>query len=198
MVVTFFPSVRVDPRLTLQRLYLRPPSRKDWAEWAELRSESREFLLPWEPTWPHNALSKTMFRRQLAYHSENWSQGRGYAFLIFRRVDDALVGGLTISNVRRGIAQSCSFGYWIGRQYARQGYMTETVIGACDYVFEQLHLHRIEAACLVNNTASLGVLKKAGFHYEGLVRGYLKINGRWRDHKLFALLREDFRPPQGG
>lgn len=194
MVLTFFPSAKAEPRITLPRLYLRPPRRADWADWAEVRGESREFLVPWEPTWPDDALTKAAFRRRLARYSEDWSRGLGYSFFIFRRVDDAIVGGITIANVRRGVAQTCSFGYWIGKRYARNGYMTEAVHGACSFAFDQLSLHRLEAACLPVNEPSKGVLRQSGFRYEGLAKRYLKINGKWRDHLQYALLREEFYP----
>ena len=111
-----------------------------------------------------------------------------------RREDDALLGGITLANVRRGVAQSCTFGYWIGKPFARLGYMTEAVHGACGFSFDHLRLHRVEAATLPHNTASQGVLRKSGFREEGLARSYLKIDGKWQDHRLFALLRDEYDP----
>jgi [ribosomal protein S5]-alanine N-acetyltransferase len=197
VVLTFFPPARAEPKITLPRLYLRPPRRADWADWAELRGESREFLVPWEPTWPDDALTKSAFRRRLASYAEDWSRDLGYSFFIFRCVDDMIVGGISIANVRRGVAQTCSFGYWMGKRYARNGYMTEAVHGACGFVFDQLSLHRVEAACLPSNEPSKGVLRQSGFRYEGLAKRYLKINGIWQDHMQFALLREEFYPNLG-
>ncbi len=194
MVLTLFPPSRSDPTLMLPRIYMRQPQRSDWQEWAELRALSRDFLVPWEPSWPEDALTRSAFRRRLARYAEDWARDQGYSFFLFRRDDDALLGGLTISNVRRGVAQSCSFGYWVGRPFARHGFMTEAVHGACRFAFERLSLHRVEAATLPHNEASQGVLQKCCFHKEGLARRYLKINGKWQDHVLFALLREDFDP----
>ena len=194
MVLTFFPSARADPRIVLPRLYLRPPQRGDWHECAELRALSRDFLVPWEPSWPDDALTSAAFRRRLARYTEDWTRDQGYTFFMLRRDDDALVGGITLANVRRGVAQSCTFGYWVGKPYARQGYMTEGVNGACGFAFEQLRLHRVEAATLPHNEASQGVLRKAWFREEGLARRYLKIDGKWQDHRLFALLRDEFMP----
>lgn len=194
MALTFFPSARSDPTLILPRLSLRQPHRSDWQEWAELRALSRDFLVPWEPTWPEDALTRAAFRRRLARYAEDWSRDQGYSFFLFRRDDDALLGGITLSNVRRGVSQSCSFGYWVGRSFARRGYMTEAVYGACCFAFDRLRLHRIEAATLPHNAASQGVLRKCGFREEGMACRYLKINGKWQDHRLFALLRDEFDP----
>ena len=198
MVLTFFPPARPEPRVMLPRLYLRPPVRGDWAEWAELRAKSRDFLAPWEPTWPDDALTRTAFRRRLARYSDDWQRDQGYSFFIFRRADVPIVGGISLANVRRGVAQSCTFGYWVGRPYARLGYMTEAVHGACSFGFDQLTLHRVEAATLPHNEASQGVLRKAGFRQEGLAKRYLKIDGKWQDHVLFALLREEYYPNLDG
>lgn len=179
------------PFLTSSRTYLRPPQAADWAEWAELRTESREFLKPWEPTWPHDALSRTSFRRRLRLYARDAREDAGYGFLIFRRGDDVLLGGITLSNVRRGVSQCCSAGYWIGKPHARQGYMTDALPAAIRFVFEDLALRRIEAACLPANEPSQKLLLAAGFAREGFARQYLCIDGVWQDHVLFGLLSRD-------
>lgn len=194
MVLTLFPPSRSDPTLMLPRIYLRQPQRGDWQEWAELRALSRDFLVQWEPTWPEDALTRAAFRRRLARYADDWTRDQSYSFFLFRRDDDALLGGITIANVRRGVSQSCTFGYWVGRPFARHGFMTEAVHGACCFAFDRLSLHRVEAATLPHNEASQGVLRKCGFEEEGLARRYLKIDGKWQDHVLFALLREEFDP----
>ena len=103
---------------------------------------------------------------------------------------------LETSNIRRGVAQSGSLGYWIGQPFARQGYMTEALQGLIGFAFDDLGLHRIEAACLPSNQASRAVLEKIGFSEEGFARDYLRINGSWQDHALFAMLKND--PRRGG
>lgn len=181
------PQVRLDA----PRIYLRPPRAGDWQEWAALRAESREFLRPWEPTWPADALERGAFNRRLRRQATEWRNDEGFSFLTFDKADDTLVGGLGITNVRRGVAQMASIGYWTGRPYVRRGYMTEAVRAALEFAFSQLGLHRIEAACIPANLASKGLLQKLGFRAEGEARNYLRINGQWRDHLLYAILRED-------
>ena len=172
---------------------IRPPRSSDWIEWAQLRAESRQFLEPWEPQWPRDALSKDLFRRRLARYVRDAREDEGYAFLVFRREDEALLGGINVSNVARGIRMSCSLGYWIGERYARQGYMTEAARLVLDFTFGELRLHRVEAGCVPVNDASTALLRKLGFQEEGYARKYLNINGRWHDHRLFALLATDPR-----
>jgi ribosomal-protein-alanine N-acetyltransferase len=179
------------------RIYLRPAHPGDWRAWAELRRDSRGFLEPWEPTWPYDALSRSAFRRRLQQYRDEMRQDTGYAFLLFRKRDHRLLGGVSMSNVRRGVAQSASLGYWIGRPYAHQGYMTEALLAVLDFSFDTLGLHRVEAACLPSNAASRGLLRKVGFTEEGYAREYLRINGVWQDHVLFAILRRDCRGAGG-
>lgn len=182
------------PVLKGQRIYLRPPVANDWRGWAELRAESRSFLEPWEPTWPADALSRLSFRRRVRLQQRGANDDLAYAFLIFRRRDDAIVGGLTMSNVRRGVTQSASIGYWTGQKHARQGYMAAAVSMVVDWAFGELALHRLEAACLPENGPSASLLRKCGFTEEGYARRYLRIGGSWRDHLLFAILETDPRP----
>lgn len=172
---------------------LRAPQIGDYQAWAELRAESRTFLTPWEPTWNRDDLTKISFRRRLKHYARDMRDDLAYPFFIFRADDEALLGGVTVSNVRRGVAQSCSLGYWVGRPHAGQGVMTIALGALVPYIFDSLGLHRIEAACLPSNTASMRVLQKCGFEREGYARRYLRINGAWQDHVLFALLAEDAR-----
>jgi len=180
-----------EPRLENGRVYLRPPVQRDWRAWSVLRSESRDFLVPWEPTWSYDALTRGAFRRRLRIYRAEMRQGVSYSFLVFRRADDVLLGGATLSNLRRGVAQSASLGYWIGAPYCRRGYMTEALAAILRYAFANLALHRVEAACLPENTASKGLLLKSGFKEEGFAREYLRINVRWQNHILFAILSSD-------
>lgn len=175
-------------------VYLRPPVAGDFDVWAELRGASREFLAPWEPTWADDDLTRFAFRRRVKRYVQECREDSSYAFLMFRRRDDALLGGLTLSNVRRGVAQTCSLGYWMGARHAGQGYMTMGVKAAVPFVFDTLRLHRLEAACMPHNLASVRVLEKAGFRREGFARRYLCIAGAWQDHFLFAMLADDLRP----
>lgn len=170
---------------------LRPPHSGDFAEWAALREMSRAFLTPWEPTWPPDDLTRGAFRRRLKRYAEDQRGDLAYAFLIFRSDDNAMVGGLTLANIRRGVAQAGSIGYWIGAPFVRKGYMTAAVRALIPYFFTTLRLHRLEAACIPDNTASIRLLERTAFKREGYARGYLCINGIWQDHLLYARLKDD-------
>lgn len=175
-------------------VYLRVPQMSDFAEWAALRDESRDFLTPWEPTWPTDDLTRTAFRRRIRRYQREMRDDHAYPFFIFRERDNVLVGGCTISNVHRGVQQDCTLGYWAGAPFAGQGYVTRAVRALIPHVFEELKLHRIVASCLLENERSKAVLRRCGFREEGYTRGLLRINGVWRDHVQFAILRDDPRP----
>jgi ribosomal-protein-alanine N-acetyltransferase len=172
-------------------IYLRYPRVADYAAWAKLRGESREFLTPWEPVWADDELTRGAFRRRIKRYQKETRLDSAYVFFVLRESDDALLGGCTLSNVRRGVTQCCTLGYWIGARFARQGYTTGAVKALVPFIFRTLGLHRIEAACLTDNDASKNLLARAGFRQEGTARGYLLINGNWADHLLFALLKEE-------
>ena len=182
--------VRPEPfRLAGRDVMLRPPERGDYDDWAQLRAGSRAFLAPWEPSWPPDALSRANFRARIVRYAEDWRTDQAYNFFIFAR-DGTLLGGIGLANIRRGVSETASLGYWIGEPFARQGYMTAALPLILDFAFGRLRLHRVEAACLPANVPSRALLLRAGFDQEGYARQYLCIDGRWQDHLLFAILRE--------
>ena len=170
-------------RIDGEGVFLRAPEARDYAEWSALREASRSFLIPWEPIWAADELSRGSFRYKLRRYAEDARDDKAYALFVFREDDGALTGGVTLSNVRRGVAQTGSLGYWSGQAFVNRGYITAAV-----RAFEDLDLHRIEAACQPENIASRRVLEKAGFTHEGRASAYLKINGQWRDHLLFGIV----------
>ncbi|MBN9017457.1 MAG: GNAT family N-acetyltransferase [Rhizobiales bacterium] len=189
-VVPFQPA----PMIATERVILRAPGMADYQAWSDLRGRSRTFLAQWEPTWPIDDLTRPAFRRRLRRYQREINEATGYPFLVFRTEDLALVGGLTLSHIVRGVTQSCSLGYWMGEPYASRGLMTAAVKAVIPFVFDTLRLHRLEAACLPHNAASIRLLEKAGFTREGYARRYLCIDGKWQDHLLFAIVSDDPRP----
>jgi ribosomal-protein-alanine N-acetyltransferase len=185
------------PSLHGQKVELRPPVASDYAQWAAVRRESRTFLEPWEPRWAEDELDRSAWRQRLRRYREEISQGSGMPFLVFEKSTGMLAGGITLGNIRHGVAQSGQIGYWMGVRHAGNGYMHEAVVLVVRFGFEMLRLHRIEAACIPDNARSIRVLEKAGFRREGLLRSYLRINGAWQDHLLYALIAGDVGREQG-
>lgn len=174
-----------------KRVFLRLPVASDYREWADLRGRSRAFLEPWEPRWTPDELERTAWRDRLSRYREDYARGAAVSFFIFDNATERLMGGITLGNIRHGVAQSGHIGYWIGEPYAGKGYMLEALNLLVTFAFDTLRLHRIEAACIPSNTRSVRVLEKAGFQREGLLRSYLRINGIWQDHYLYARIAGD-------
>lgn len=175
------------------RITLRPPVSSDHKPWAVQRSASAEFLQPWEPFWSRDHLSKKSFANRVYAASRLIDGGTGLPLFMIRRQDQRLLGAITLDNIQRGPSQSGTLGYWVGQEFARQGYMREAVEAVVHYAFSELDIGRVQAGCLPENMASRGVLEKCGFKYEGVAQSYLQIGGRWRTHVLYANLRHDRR-----
>jgi ribosomal-protein-alanine N-acetyltransferase len=180
-------------RIETERLTLRLPRHADFRAWVSLRSASREFLAPWEPSWAEDHLTRKAFTNRVYWAQRAIAQGSAVPLFIHRREGEVFLGAITLDNIRRGPAQAGTLGYWIGEDYARHGYMREALEAVVHYAFRTLDLSRLEAACLPENVASRGVLEKTGFKYEGVAQSYLQIDGRWRNHVLYANLRSDRR-----
>jgi len=179
-------------RIDGEGVYLRPARDVDFESWRILRSNSRSFLKPWEPTWPPDDLTRTAFQRRLSRQDRERSEDQSYGFLVFQSSDDALLGGATLGNVRRGVAQCATLGYWMGERHAGKGFMGKAVRALLRQAFLEMRLHRVEAACAPENERSRRLLERLGFQREGFARAYLLIDGAWQDHLLFAMLERDF------
>lgn len=181
--------------LTAEDLFLRAPVLEDFDQWLSLRTKSADFLQPWEPTWDPSDKKRSAFRQRMKRYQAELKSGKSISLFIFSdKISDnekTLVGGLTIANIRRGVSQSCTLGYWMGEPFAGKGTMSKAVKRIIPYVFNDLKLHRLEAAAISSNKPSISLLENCGFQFEGKVRKYLKINGEWQDHRLYSILADD-------
>lgn len=175
-----------------QRVLLRLPQMHDYENWYRLRKASQDFLRPFEPRWTELDLTRRVYSMRVRRARQEAEEGSDYTFFIFlpdgRK--EILAGGITLSNIRRRAAQFVNLGYWMGKEFAGQGLMSEAVGVVLPFIFEVLDLHRVHAAFLPTNMASRRVLEKNGFLEEGFAKHYLQINGRWEDHVLMGLPKE--------
>jgi ribosomal-protein-alanine N-acetyltransferase len=171
-------------------LRLRPLAVADRRAWRRVRQRNAAWLSRWDATTPPGADARPRtFRAMVRAMQREARAGRQLPFAL--EYDGEFVGQLTINNLTRGSAQFASIGYWIDERYAGRGLMTRAVAMAIDHCFFVLHLHRIEIAIRPENAASLRVVEKLGIPEYGLAPRYLHIDGDWRDHRLFAITRED-------
>jgi len=173
----------ISPRTA--KVYLREPTKDDQQELLALNRSSWKFHqgLVSPPTQPSEYFS--LLQR-------SWSDSFAY-FLVCRKEDDCILGIINLSQIFHGPFRSAYLGYYIGEEHARQGYMTEALQLMLVHAFTKLKLHRLEANIQPGNTASIALVKRAGFVCEGFSRRYLKIGGRWRDHERWAIIAEDWK-----
>src|SRR5690606_7681985 len=179
------------PVLKGSKVMLRVPVASDYTAWATLRRESRAFLERWEPRWAPDELERTSWRHRLGRYREDYAQGTAIAFFIFEGASGKLAGGITLATIRHGVSQSGHIGYWIGERYANRGPMTDAVNLPPRFALDRLRPHRIGAACIPDSVRTMRARDIAGLQREGLLRSYLKINGAWQDHYLYARIIED-------
>lgn len=182
-----------DPILTHDPVFLRPPKIDDYPAWVRLRETSRKHLIRWEEDWTPDHMSLGAFRRRLKTAARDAGRGGGLSLFVFERDTGFLVGGATLSNLRYGASRSGILGYWIGAPFVRRGFGAAAVDAMSRHGIESIGLNRIEAACQPNNAASKAVLVHCGYTYEGVASDYLRINGKWRDHHIYALTARRYR-----
>jgi ribosomal-protein-alanine N-acetyltransferase len=168
---------------------LRALRGKDRREWEALRAENLEWLRPWEATSPEPVVTRLAFRQMVRQLDREAADGRLQPFAI--EIEGRLVGQMHLFGIAWGSLRSASAGYWVAESVAGQGIMPLALAAACDHSFLALGLHRVDVNIRPENTASLRVVEKLGFRDEGLRLRYLHIAGEWRDHRSFALTRED-------
>ena len=171
-------------KLRSKRVYLRRPVPEDFETLTSLYRSSRDHF----KGYASSSYTRERFDEMLL----SARQGSNAAFLVCRSDDDDIVGTLNLSQIFRKAFQNAYLGYQLFAGHTGHGYMTEAVDLSLQYAFLDLKLHRIEANVQPGNKRSIAVLERNGFTKEGYSRRYLKINGRWRDHERWAILREDW------
>ncbi|HYI43969.1 MAG TPA: GNAT family N-acetyltransferase [Actinomycetota bacterium] len=161
-----------------------------------MRVENRDFFWPWEPQGSHQLYTLDGVKRDLAQREIDWGEDRRYSFVI-EAPDGRVAGGIILANVARGAFQNANVGYYVGEEFNGRGFATEALKQVVRFAFEQARLHRVEAGIMDHNERSKRVVTKAGFRREGTALHYLQIEGRWRDHNIYAITREDWEAARG-
>ena len=182
-------------RIVTDRLVLRPPRTNDVTEMRRALRHNALHLRPWSvaPAPGEDPSSLASVSRAVLHHRREWKRGHTFVMVIAQRDDDArIIGRVALGAVLRGAFQNAYLGYWIDQDLQGRGLMTEAVRATTAFAFSAAHLHRVQAAVMPSNAASLRVLAKAGYRREGVASRYLLIAGRWEDHVLFAATAEDW------
>ena len=176
---------------------IRPTEPSDAREQLALRVANRDHTGPWDPLRDESFYTEAGQRLELDLDQRSWAAGNAYAFAVLDTdARDRLIGRVALSNVVRGPWQNATLGYWIDRDAVGRGHASRAVRLALGYAFDHIGLHRVQPAIIPRNTASRRVAEKVGFRHEGRALRYLKINGVWEDHDIYALTAEDWRAMQ--
>lgn len=181
-------------QLKTERLTLRLPELADAEAMATLFRDNREFLQPFYPTFEPSIFLLRGWQERIRAIHEEYHVGRAVRFSIFLGETREAVGVANFTTIQRDAMQGCNLGYAVAERFQGQGYMTEALSAAIPYIFRSLNLHRIAANYMPVNSRSGAVLERLGFVKEGLARDFLRIDGKWADHVLTALLNPDWVP----
>lgn len=195
------PQVPLSLQLLGPRLLLRAPKSSDIPELRALLRDNADHLRPWSPASPKGQAPPTIteLSGSVARYRQEWKNDSAYVFVVTLREPSApIVGRIALTSIVRGPFQNAHIGYWTAAAYQGLGLASEAVGLIAHFSFEKLALHRLQAAVMPHNSASRRVLAKQSFREEGLAKRYISIAGRWEDHILFALTREDWEASRGG
>ena len=184
------------PPLSMRRelVEIRPYAPDDVEDLLSVRLDNRAFLEPLEPARPESFYTREGQRAFIETAARDWEGDRNYYFGVFGVDAASLVGHVSLANVARGAWQNATIGYYVDRLSNNRGIATEAVKLATSFAFDHADLHRVQAGVMPRNKASARVLEKAGYRYEGRSERYLKINGVWEDHDMFAITKEEWPP----
>lgn len=174
-------------------IVLRPLRRRDESQWREVRRFNRDWLRPWDATLPNPGQELPGFKAMVRMQDKQAKRGQTVPFAI--EVGGQFRGQITVSGISWGSILSGQIGYWVDSRVAGRGITPLAVAMVTDHCFFALGLHRIEINIRPENTASLRVVEKLGFRDEGLRERYMHIDGRWCDHRTFALCADEV--PEG-
>lgn len=181
----------METRYETKRLVLKVLGEEDAGMVLDYYDRNREFLKEWEPVRTEEFYRKDFHEKELREDLRKLEKGEGLRLWIFLNGEETrIIGAVAFNNIVRGVFQSCHLGYKLDREAVGQGYAREAVARGIRIMFEELHLHRIEANIMPRNTSSRVVVESLGFQEEGLARKYLKIGGVWEDHIHWVLLNE--------
>ncbi|MGG3623491.1 GNAT family protein [Bacillus gobiensis] len=178
-------------KMTGRNIFIKTMDTSDAEAFLQLELRNKEFFQTYTPLRNNNFYTMEGQLNRIQSIVKNRELEQEYSFGIYIIGSEELIGKVTLSEVVRGAIQGCFIGYYLDKQHNGKGYMTEAVRLTVHYAFNDLNLHRIEAGVMPHNQGSMKVLEKAGFHKEGIAKKNVKINGKWEDHQILAIVNEN-------
>jgi ribosomal-protein-alanine N-acetyltransferase len=177
-----------------ERLIIRVADVSEAPEIVRYYRDNHDHLQPFSPTFGGEQLDEAAWRAQVIERQVEFARQESFrAFILGRDAPHRITGNINLTQVVRGAFQSCVLGYNLDEAAQGRGYMTEAVKATVQLAFKQWKLHRVAANYMPRNVRSAAVLERCGFHIEGRAPAYLRINGRWEDHVLTAIINPDWR-----
>ena len=177
-------------KLVSKQIFIRFLDESDAEALCDLNIRNRDFFQEYSIMREDNYYTVEWQRESLRNCIKQRENDEKYSFGIFMKDTEQLIGDISIFKIQRGPAECCMVGYALDKQFNGKGYMTESLRLAVEFAFNELSLHRIEAGAMPHNIGSITVLEKAGFCKEGIARKNVKINGKWQDHQMLALISD--------
>ncbi|HET9960438.1 MAG TPA: GNAT family protein [Polyangiaceae bacterium] len=171
------------------RTWLLPIEFNDGPELWDAVEGSRWHLERWLPWVPFNNTRDASMRYTEAC-ALDWDAGRALRFAIRDRSQRSLLGVVGLDSCVH-LHRACELGYWLRRDVTGKGLMTEAARAAVEFAFSKVGIHRVRCAAATDNVASLRVIMRLGFRFEGIARQAEFVGSRWLDHALFARLSTD-------
>ncbi len=179
-----------------ERMIIRLAEAAEVPEIVGYYRENHDHLQPYSPTFGAEQVDEAAWREQVIERHLEFARHESFrAFLFLREAPRRIVGNVNLTQVVRGAFQSCVLGYNLDEREQGHGYMTEAVRATVRFAFSEWHLHRVAANYMPRNTRSAAVLERCGFRIEGTAPAYLRINGRWEDHVLTAIVNPGWPQP---
>lgn len=178
-------------KYTGENIYIRPLELPDAEAKLAMLIKNKDFFQLYSPTKKEEYYTLEEQRAIIQNLIKEQEEDQRYMFGIFTKEMGELIGTVTLSSVARGALQGCYIGYELDQAHNGKGYMTEAVRLTVDFAFQKLQLHRVEAGVMPRNIGSIRVLEKAGFHKEGIAIENVKINGKWENHQILAIINRE-------
>ncbi len=171
------------------RLLLKNLHKNEAARVLTFYEENKDHFEPWEPKREENFYSFSYQKALLTAENNLMTEGKLIRFWVFaKEFPNEILGSICFQNILHEPYRSCILGYKFDRKHLHQGYATESINRCIEIIFEEYHMHRIEAYIMENNKPSLRLIKHLCFQYEGLSCSYARVNGNWEDHRRYVLI----------
>ncbi|OGU11104.1 MAG: hypothetical protein A2X61_00325 [Ignavibacteria bacterium GWB2_35_12] len=187
--------MKIDPtqeiELTTERLVLKVLNPVFVSEITDYYRRNKLYFEKYLPAFDRSAFTEEYQTVRIWTEFDLMVEDSAIRFYIFNKDDihyKNIIGDISIFNIIRGAADSCSIGFKLDESISGKGYMTEALKRIIEYIFDELQLCRIEVNIMPSNKTSIKLVEKLDFKEEGIAYSYLEIAGKREDHLRYSLI----------